>query len=556
MAAARFGGLKGAAAAAANSVGSSAAVPMYVTIQSPTLRTALIGRLPGFLGVFLTLALVHSYLEGGAGGLKSAMTTSNEPKPEDNLSRVTFTDVKGVDEAVQELKELVLFLKEPQRFTRLGGKLPKGVLLLGPPGTGKTLLARAVAGEAGVPFFSMAGSEFEEVFVGVGAKRVRDLFAAAKKKAPCIIFIDEIDAVGSKRSAKDQQFIRMTLNQLLVELDGFDQKEGIIVMAATNFPDSLDSALTRAGRFDRHITVPLPDVKGRKQILELYLKDIPVHRAVSVDVLSRGTPGFSGADLTNMINVAVIEASKEDRSQVEMRHLEYAIDRIAMGMERKSAIISEKDRRTTAYHEGGHTLVAMFTEGTLPIHKVTIIPRGQALGLTKQLPDGDVNSVSRAELRARLDVCMGGKVAEELIFGSDAVTSGASSDLEHATRIARNMVLRYGMSDKLGPVSFSPDDVPLLSSETRLLLDTEVRALLDLSYARAKANLKAHEKELHLLAAALLEHETLTGDECKLVVQGKKLEATSSHLPLLGGAAAATATATIIAANVAEPPGA
>lgn len=452
---------------------------------------------------------------GGIGASGVGSSSSYSPKelnkevmPEKNVK--TFKDVKGCDDAKQELEEVVEYLKNPSKFTRLGGKLPKGILLTGAPGTGKTLLAKAIAGEAGVPFFYRAGSEFEEMFVGVGARRVRSLFQAAKKKAPCIIFIDEIDAVGSTRKQWEGH-TKKTLHQLLVEMDGFEQNEGIILMAATNLPDILDPALTRPGRFDRHIVVPNPDVKGRQEILELYLQDKPLAEDVDVKSIARGTPGFNGADLANLVNIAAIKAAVEGAEKLTATQLEFAKDRIVMGTERKTMFISDESKKLTAYHESGHAIVAFNTEGAHPIHKATIMPRGSALGMVTQLPSSDETSVSKKQLLARLDVCMGGRVAEELIFGQDHVTTGASSDLHTATELAHYMVSNCGMSDTIGPVHIK--DRP--SSDMQSRIDAEVVKLLREAYDRVKLLLKKHEKALHALANALLEYETLNAEELK-----------------------------------------
>ncbi|KAI8916343.1 peptidase family M41-domain-containing protein [Gorgonomyces haynaldii] len=453
------------------------------------------------------------------GVIKSGMNTSEvEPHSMDN--KITFADVQGVDEAKEELQEVVEFLKEPHKFSELGAKLPKGVLLHGPPGTGKTHLARAIAGEAGVPFFQMSGSEFDELYVGVGARRVRELFTTAKKRAPCIIFIDELDAVGSKRSMKDQSYMRQTLNQLLVELDGFSSNSGVIVIAATNTPESLDKALVRPGRFDRMIPVPLPDVKGRAQILKVHTRDIVVSREVNLDVIARGTTGFSGADLANLVNQAAIRASKANARQVTNEHLEWAKDKILMGAERKSAVITEEDKKMTAYHEGGHTLVALYTKGATPLHKVTVMPRGRALGVTVSLPERDVTNRSRKEMHTLIDVAMGGRAAEEIIYGADNVSTGCSSDLDQATNVARQMVTRFGMSDKVGLTSFTDDDWTHTSAATKAMIEQEVNTILQESYNRVVKLLKSKESELHKLANALVEYETLDKDQVKHVVKG------------------------------------
>lgn len=455
---------------------------------------------------------------GGIGTSGVGSSSSYAPKelnkevtPEKNVK--TFKDVKGCDDAKQELEEVVEYLKNPSKFTRLGGKLPKGILLTGAPGTGKTLLAKAIAGEAGVPFFYKAGSEFEEMFVGVGARRVRSLFQAAKKKAPCIIFIDEIDAVGSTRKQWEGH-TKKTLHQLLVEMDGFEQNEGIILMAATNLPDILDPALTRPGRFDRHIVVPNPDVRGRQEILELYLQDKPLDDGVDVKSIARGTPGFNGADLANLVNIAAIKAAVEGAEKLNSSQLEFAKDRIVMGTERKTMFLSEESKKLTAYHESGHAIVAFNTDGAHPIHKATIMPRGTALGMVTQLPSSDETSISKKQLLARLDVCMGGRVAEEIIFGQDNITTGASSDLQTATELAQYMVSSCGMSDAIGPVHIKERP----SSELQSRIDAEVVKLLRDAYNRVKALLKKHEKALHALSNALLEYETLNAEEIKRIL--------------------------------------
>ncbi|XP_024357561.1 ATP-dependent zinc metalloprotease FTSH 9, chloroplastic/mitochondrial [Physcomitrium patens] len=471
-------------------------------------------------------AAIRKYVNGVAGvGSTSGISGSNlySPKefnkenvPEKNVK--TFNDVKGCDEAKEELEEIVEYLKNPAKFTRLGGKLPKGVLLTGPPGTGKTLLAKAIAGEAGVPFFYRAGSEFEEMFVGVGARRVRSLFQAAKKKAPCIVFIDEIDAVGGSRKQWEGH-TKKTLNQLLVEMDGFDANEGIIVLAATNLPETLDPALTRPGRFDRHVVVSNPDSKGRKEILNLYLQDKPLADDVDVQMLARGTPGFSGADLANMVNMAAVKAAVDGIDKITNKQLEFAKDKLLMGTERKSMALTEESRKLTAYHESGHAVVAFNTQGANPIHKATITPRGVSLGMVTQLPDKDETSVSKKQMLARLDVCMGGRVAEEMVFGPDQVTSGARSDLQQATALARHMVTECGMSDAVGPVFIDSK----LSGDFQKSIDAEVVRLLKEAYERVKKLLKLREADLHKLAKALLENETLDAKEIKEILSPLQL---------------------------------
>jgi cell division protease FtsH len=451
--------------------------------------------------------------------------------------RITFEDVAGIEEAKQELQEVVEFLKDPQKFQRLGGKIPKGALLIGPPGTGKTLVARAVAGEANVPFFTISGSDFVEMFVGVGASRVRDMFEQAKKNAPCIIFIDEIDAVGRHRGAglgggNDER--EQTLNQLLVEMDGFEANEGIIIVAATNRPDVLDPALLRPGRFDRQVVIPLPDVKGREKILNVHVKKVPLAKNVDLSILARGTPGFSGADLANLVNEAALLAARRGKRVVGMDEFESAKDKVMMGAERKSMAMSDEEKKLTAYHEAGHAVIALHEPESDPIHKATIIPRGRALGLVMRLPERDRISMSRAKLHADLTVAMGGRVAEELIFGHDKVTTGASSDIKMATDIARRMVTEWGMSDRLGPLHYGPDQEEVflgysvgqsksLSDGTSAIVDEEVRKIVDAAYERAQMLLNKFIGELHTVAKALLEYEMLSGEEIKALLRGEAI---------------------------------
>ncbi|KAF1350778.1 intermembrane space AAA protease IAP-1 [Delphinella strobiligena] len=497
--------------------------PLYVVVDESIGNT--IFKWVKFLLVFglvcyMSLVMFTLFIEA-TGVIKKVGGSQNaEAKPE--LQKTKFSDVHGCDEAKEELQELVEFLKAPDKFSTLGGKLPKGVLLVGPPGTGKTLLARAVAGEAGVPFFYMSGSEFDEVYVGVGAKRVRDLFTSARGKSPAIIFIDELDAIGSKRHERDAAYAKQTLNQLLTELDGFDQDTGVVIIGATNFPQSLDKALTRPGRFDRNVTVGLPDVRGRVAILNHHLKNIRVDTEVDATVLARGTPGFSGAELENIVNQAAVHASKAKAKKVTMEDLTWAKDKVLMGAERRSAVIQQKDKVMTAYHEGGHALVAMLTKETTPLYKATIMPRGHALGLTQMLPELDKVSETKKEMMAQIDVCMGGKVAEELIYGADNVTTGASSDIQSATRIAYMMVTQAGMSDKLGNIDLS-SDYARLSSETKQEIEHEVRRLVEEGRERAMKLLTTNRIQLERLANALVEYETLNKEEMETVVRGEKL---------------------------------
>ncbi len=450
---------------------------------------------------------------------------------------ITFKDVAGIDESKQELEEVVDFLKDPSKFQRLGGKIPKGVLLIGPPGCGKTLLARSVAGEASVPFFTISGSDFVEMFVGVGASRVRDMFEQGKKNAPCIIFIDEIDAVGRHRGAglgggNDER--EQTLNQLLVEMDGFESNEGVIIVAATNRPDVLDPALLRPGRFDRQVVVPNPDILGREKILNVHLKNISTAPNVNSKIIARGTPGFSGADLANLVNEAALLAARHNKRFVTMQDMEDAKDKVLMGAERRSMVMKEEEKKLTAYHEAGHAIVAINLKDSDPVHKATIIPRGRSLGMVMRLPESDRISMPRIKIKADLAVAMGGRIAEELIFGYSKVTTGASSDISMATDIARKMVTEWGMSDKLGPLSYGENEQEVflghsvtqrknVSENTAQEIDKEVRKIVDEAYKKSKQIIKKHIKDLHKLAKGLLEYETLTGDEIKDVLKGKKI---------------------------------
>ena len=488
---------------------------------------------------FILLMNLMTRMNGsGAGGVSDKMAHFGEARvssiPEGD-KKVTFKDVAGADEEKEELQEIVEFLRDPEKYLKLGAHIPKGVLLVGPPGTGKTLLARAVAGEAGVPFFSISGSDFVEMFVGVGASRVRDLFVQGKKNAPCLIFIDEIDAVGRKRGAglgggHDER--EQTLNQLLVEMDGFESNEGVILLAATNRPDVLDPALLRPGRFDRQVVVPTPDLRGRRRILEVHTKRTPLDPDVDLDTLARGTPGFSGADLENLVNEAALQAAKLNATKVDMHDFEYAKDKVLMGRERRSLILSDEEKRITAYHEGGHALAARLLPGSDPVHKVTIIPRGRALGLTMQLPEEDRHGYSRNYLRNNLVVLLGGRVAEEIVF--DDITTGASNDIERVTRMARKMVCEWGMSDAIGTLSIGETGEEVFigrewvqnknySEETARLVDAEVKRIVEEAHARCVKLLQDNRAALDRIAQALLERETISGEELDLLMENKPL---------------------------------
>jgi len=471
----------------------------------------------------------------GAGGKALGFGKSRAKLLTEAHGRVTFEDVAGVDEAKQDLQEIVEFLRDPGKFQRLGGRIPRGVLLVGPPGTGKTLLARAIAGEANVPFFTISGSDFVEMFVGVGASRVRDMFEQAKKNAPCIIFIDEIDAVGRHRGAglgggNDER--EQTLNQLLVEMDGFEANEGIILIAATNRPDVLDPALLRPGRFDRQVIVPNPDVVGREQILKVHVRKVPLAPDVNLKTTARGTPGFSGADLANLVNEAALMAARRNKRMVTQQEFEDAKDKVMMGAERKSLIMTEEEKALTAYHEGGHAIVALNVKATDPVHKATIIPRGRALGMVMQLPERDKLSMSREQMTSRLAIMMGGRVAEEMVFGREKVTSGAASDIEQATRLARMMVTRWGLSDELGTVAYGENQEEVflgysvarqqnISEATVQKIDGEIKRLVEAGFTEAQQILTAKRADLEMLAKGLLEYETLSGDEIKDLLDGK-----------------------------------
>jgi cell division protease FtsH len=506
--------------------------------------------LPYLLVFGLVIFMLRQMQQGGNrafafGKSKAKLLAGDTPK-------ITFADVAGCDEAKQELEEIIDFLKDPQKFQRLGGRLPKGALLVGPPGTGKTLLAKAIAGEAGRPFFSMSGSDFVEMFVGVGASRVRDLFEQGKAHAPCIIFIDEIDAVGRHRGAglgggHDER--EQTLNQLLVEMDGFESNDGVILLAATNRPDILDPALLRPGRFDRQIVVDMPDLKGREQILRVHTRKIPLASNANLEPIAKGTPGLAGAELANIVNEAALLAARRNKAQVDQQDLEDAKDKVMLGLERKSRVLSDEERRLVAYHEAGHALVALSVPGADPLHKVTIIPRGRSLGLTAYLPEEELHKYTKQSILSRLAMAYGGRVAEQLVFGPDKVTPGAAQDIQQATNIARRMVTQFGMSDAIGPIAVGDREQEIflgrevlqrreISDSTAQLVDEEVKRILTNAFADAKRILTERRAALDLLAAALLERETLDRDEVEMVVAGKKLPPQERAVPLGGEAPA------------------
>src|SRR5246127_3487324 len=507
----------------------------------------LVGFILNSLPILLLIGVWIFFMRQMQGGARGAMGfgKSKARLLTENKNKVMFEDVAGVDEAKEELTEIVDFLKDPQKFQRLGGKIPKGALLIGPPGTGKTLLARAIAGEAGVPFFTISGSDFVEMFVGVGASRVRDMFEQAKKNAPCIIFIDEIDAVGRHRGAglgggNDER--EQTLNQLLVEMDGFEANEGVILIAATNRPDVLDPALLRPGRFDRQVVVPNPDVVGREKILKVHMRKVPLASDVDAKIIARGTPGFSGADLANLVNEAALMAARKGRRSVAMSEFEQAKDKVMMGAERRSMVMTEDEKKLTAYHEGGHALCMLYAEGHEPLHKVTIIPRGRALGITMFLPERDKYSQSKTELKAMMASLFGGRIAEELIFGPDKVTTGAADDIRRATGLARRMVTEFGFSEKLGPLRYAENEEEVflghsvtqrknVSEATAKVIDEEIRRIIDEGEQTAREILSSRMDELHALAKGLLEYETLAVDEIRRIIKGERIVRETSTGP-------------------------
>jgi cell division protease FtsH len=511
-----------------------------ITAEPPAERSVFVDLILGVAPILLLIGVWVYFMRqmqgGGAGRGAMSFGKSRAKLQGEDQVKVTFEDVAGIEEAKEEVNELVEFLRNPGKFQKLGGHIPRGVLMVGSPGTGKTLLARAIAGEAKVPFFSISGSDFVEMFVGVGASRVRDMFDQAKKHAPCIIFIDEIDAVGRHRGAglgggHDER--EQTLNQLLVEMDGFEGGEGVIVIAATNRPDVLDPALLRPGRFDRQVVVPLPDILGREAILKVHMRKVPLGDDVNAKVIARGTPGFSGADLANLVNEAALFAARDNARAVSMDHLDRAKDKIMMGTERRSMVMSEKEKKLTAYHEAGHAIVGRLVPEHDPVYKVTIIPRGRALGVTMFLPEQDKYSISRLQLDSQLASLFGGRVAEEIIYGADHVTTGASNDIERATAIARNMVTKWGLTEKLGPLTYSEDEDEVflgrsvtqhkhVSDDTARLIDVEVREIIDAAHSKAKELLESHLDQLNLMAEALIRFETIDGDQIDQIMEGRE----------------------------------
>jgi cell division protease FtsH len=520
------------------------AVPLVS--KSEKIISGILGLLPFIIMIGLWIFFARGASGGGRGGA-FGFGKSRAKLLQESKTKITFADVAGIDEAKQELTEIVDFLKDAKKYTDVGARIPRGCLLIGSPGTGKTLLARAIAGEAGVPFFSISGSDFVEMFVGVGASRVRDMFEQSKKSAPCIVFIDEIDAVGRHRGSgvgggNDER--EQTLNQLLVEMDGFSENEGVVIIAATNRPDVLDRALLRPGRFDRQVTVPNPDILGREQILTVHLKKIVAASDIDIKTVARGTPGFAGADLANLVNEGALMAARHGQKMVTMQNLEEAKDKIMMGAERKSMVMQKSEKELTAYHESGHAITAINCPNSDPIHKATIIPRGRALGLVMRLPETDRFSITRAKLHDDLIVAMGGRAAEELIFGYEKVTTGASSDIAQATNMARNMVTRWGLSDKVGTIDYSEDEGSrfyaankVYSEETGKIIDEEVRRIIDEALVKAKKILVEKKSDLEKLAQALLEYETLSGDEIKDLLAGKEIRKASSQTASAASAA-------------------
>ncbi len=509
-----------------------------ITAEPPTERSVFVDLILGVAPILLLIGVWVYFMRqmqgGGAGRGAMSFGKSRAKLQGEDQVKITFEDVAGVEEAKEEVGELVEFLRNPAKFQKLGGHIPRGVLMVGSPGTGKTLLAKAIAGEAKVPFFSISGSEFVEMFVGVGASRVRDMFDQAKKHAPCIIFIDEIDAVGRHRGAglgggHDER--EQTLNQLLVEMDGFEGGEGVIVIAATNRPDVLDPALLRPGRFDRQVVVPLPDIQGRAAILKVHMRKVPISDDVNANIIARGTPGFSGADLANLVNEAALFAARDNAKLVNMDHLDRAKDKIMMGAERRSMVMSEKEKKLTAYHEAGHAIVGRLVPEHDPVYKVTIIPRGRALGVTMFLPEQDKYSISKLQLESQLASLFGGRVAEELVFGLENVTTGASNDIERATSIARNMVTKWGLTEKLGPLTYAEDEDEVflgrsvtqhkhVSDDTARLIDMEVREIIDAAHGKAKTLIEGHMDQLHVMADALMKYETINGNQINQIMEG------------------------------------